>query len=101
MSYIQHVSPRGAGLFGKPCPCGIPAVTPVQDKLLQLFDDWYGDKAYRQHEEVVQWSDTLSQMIIDNVMQTAQFRAIMKDQEEEQHGEHLLPPGTLRDDADR
>lgn len=85
--YIKHTSVRGAGPFGALCPCGIEVVTPAQDKMLELFDGWYGDKAYRQHEYVIKWSDIHAQMIIDNMLASMSFRFEEKEQEHETHPE--------------
>lgn len=37
-----------------PCPCDIDRVTEDQQLFLYRFDDWYGDKSYRCHEEVLE-----------------------------------------------
>lgn len=41
------------------CSCGIERVTRAQQQLLNMFDEWYGDKAYRKHDEIVSWADAL------------------------------------------
>ena len=37
--------------YGDPCPCGRAEVTEREAQFLELMDDWYGDKNYRQHPE--------------------------------------------------
>lgn len=55
---IAHVDEYGE------CDCGIEQVTPAQAQLLALFDDWRGDKSYRDHDEVVKWADKLTEPLL-------------------------------------
>lgn len=61
------------------CSCGIDEVTPVQQQLLTLFDDWYGDKAYRKHREICGWADKLTGPLLAELQST---RAKLADLEQ-------------------
>lgn len=43
--------------YGHPCPCDIKEVTEREAQFLELMDNWYGDKGYRQHSE---WLEILT-----------------------------------------
>lgn len=60
---VPHVDEWGDGK----CSCGIEEVTPAQQQLLALFDDWYGDKSYRKHREVCRWADKLTKPLLTEI----------------------------------
>ena len=57
--------------YGRPCPCDIAEVTEREAQFLELMDDWYGDKSYRQHSE---WLEIL-RSITDADMSVVQDQA--------------------------
>lgn len=46
------------------CDCGIEQVTAVEQQLLTMFDAWYGDKAYRKHDEIIGWAARLTDPLL-------------------------------------
>lgn len=64
------------------CSCGIDEVTPVQQLLLTLFDDWYGDKSYRKHREISGWADELTKPLLAELSSTrAQLAEVTTDRD--------------------
>lgn len=37
-------------------------ITYAQERLIQLFDSWYGDKAYREHDMIAAWAAEITRM---------------------------------------
>jgi len=56
---------------GAPCPCDLIEVRAEEAIFLELFDGWYGDKSYRQHQDalnMIEWFVTR----LDNQRDTIQ-----------------------------
>lgn len=51
-----------------PCRCGIAEVTQTQASLLIKFDEWYGDKSYRKHNEVAGWADLIAEVERERIL---------------------------------
>lgn len=60
--------------YGRPdCDCGIEQVTAIQQQLLTWFDQWRGDKAYRDHDEVIGWAEKLTAPLLSAVASLTQL----------------------------
>lgn len=69
LALVSHQS-----AWGDNCPCGIEEVTSAAKQLLSLFDGWYGDKAYRCHEDVVGWADELTAPLVASLRSAREER---------------------------